>query len=82
MALFGFLGRRKESETVEKTYTTTDNRTHLNRAFTPSEEQLRVFNLLDSSGDNYFVTGRAGTGKSSQLRYFAENTSKKCVIVL
>jgi len=81
MALFNFKSKRNETKEVEQTYVTSESRKTPNGSFVPSEEQLQVFKQLDSTTDNYFVTGRAGTGKSSLLRYFAENTSKKCVIV-
>ena len=45
-------------------------------------EQQAVFEMMESSQDNIFVTGKAGTGKSVLLKYFVKNTSKKNVIVL
>ena len=45
------------------------------------EEQMNVFNKLDQTDNNYFVTGKAGTGKSYVLRYFTEHTKKVFAIV-
>ncbi len=38
-----------------------------------------AFDLLENTRDHIFVTGRAGTGKSTLLRYFQENTHKRIV---
>lgn len=47
--------------------------------FTP--EFRRSLDLLESSSRSIFITGRAGTGKSTLLDYFRRNT-KKTVVVL
>lgn len=44
-------------------------------------EQQSVFQMLDQTSDNYFVTGKAGTGKSFLLKYFAKHTEKVFAIV-
>lgn len=46
-----------------------------------SDEQAQVFNLLETTNDNYFVTGKAGTGKSVLLKYFEENSGKRVVLL-
>lgn len=46
-----------------------------------SDEQASVINLLETSTDNYFVTGKAGTGKSVVLRTFLKNTKKKAAVL-
>jgi ATP-dependent DNA helicase PIF1 len=43
-------------------------------------EQQAVFDAIETTLDNLFVTGRAGTGKSTLLNYLSENTSKQIVI--
>lgn len=40
-----------------------------------------ILDRLEHSTDNLFITGRAGTGKSTLLRLFAASTRKKTVIV-
>lgn len=44
-------------------------------------EQQRAFELLSQNRNSYFVTGKAGTGKSVLLRYFVSHTPKKVAIV-
>ncbi|CAN5122986.1 hypothetical protein BH11ACT5_BH11ACT5_02520 [soil metagenome] len=39
-----------------------------------------MFDAIETTLDNLFVTGRAGTGKSTLLNYLSENTSKQIVI--
>lgn len=39
------------------------------------------YNLLENDIQNIFVTGKAGTGKSTLLQYFREHTSKKIVVL-
>lgn len=43
-------------------------------------EQQAVFDAIETSQQNLFITGRAGTGKSTLLSYLAENTSKQVVV--
>lgn len=45
-----------------------------------SAEQRTVFELIERTRDHIFVTGRAGTGKSTLLNHLAWNTSKQLVI--
>jgi ATP-dependent DNA helicase PIF1 len=47
---------------------------------TLSPEQAAVFAAIETTRDNLFVTGRAGTGKSTLLNHLAHNTSKQIVI--
>ncbi len=49
-------------------------------AFTLSAEQSAVFDNIETTRDNIFVTGRAGTGKSTLLNHLSWNTSKQVVI--
>ncbi|CAN5322724.1 hypothetical protein BH09ACT1_BH09ACT1_01180 [soil metagenome] len=48
--------------------------------FTLSPEQAAVFELVEKTRDHIFVTGRAGTGKSTLLNHLSWNTSKQVVI--
>lgn len=40
-----------------------------------------VNNLINNTGSSVFMTGRAGTGKSTFLRHIVRNTHKKCVVL-
>jgi len=46
-----------------------------------SEEQQQLFDKLESSTENTFITGKAGTGKSILLQYLKQNSKKKLVVV-
>lgn len=45
-----------------------------------SLEQQNLFDYIEQSENNIFVTGRAGTGKSTLLSYLVENTRKKVAV--
>ena len=45
-----------------------------------SPEQAGVFELIESGREHFFVTGRAGTGKSTLLEYLNWHTEKQIVI--
>ena len=45
-----------------------------------SEEQYELFRLIEDTGEHVFITGRAGTGKSTLLQHFAWNTAKQIAI--
>ena len=47
---------------------------------TLSAEQQALFDYIEGSENNIFVTGRAGTGKSTLLTYLIENTKKKVAV--
>ena len=47
---------------------------------TLSVEQQNLFEYIEGSENNIFITGRAGTGKSTLLTYLIENTKKKAAI--
>lgn len=46
-----------------------------------NKEFLQAWNLLRFSSESLFLTGKAGTGKSTFLRYICENTRKKYVVL-
>ncbi|MEM9549372.1 MAG: DEAD/DEAH box helicase [Bacteroidota bacterium] len=54
---------------------------HLKQPLALSEEFRAVLDQLENTRDNLFITGRAGTGKSTLLQLF-RNTTKKRVAVL
>lgn len=45
-----------------------------------SDEQNELFQLIEHTSEHVFITGRAGTGKSTLLQYFAWNTTKQIAI--
>lgn len=45
-----------------------------------SDEQSRLFDYIEESENNIFVTGRAGTGKSTLLSFLIENTQKSVAV--
>lgn len=45
-------------------------------------EQFKfALNLLENSNKNIFITGKAGTGKSTLLQYFRSNSAKNVVVL-
>ena len=49
---------------------------------TLTDEQNKVLELLENTDNNYFVTGKAGSGKSTVLKCFKETTKKKNVVIV
>lgn len=46
-----------------------------------NEDFERAIKLLNQTKKNLFITGKAGTGKSTLLQYFRENTKKQLVVL-
>ncbi len=46
-----------------------------------SEESKKILALLDSTNTNVFLTGKAGTGKSTLLKYFRATTKKNVAVL-
>lgn len=46
-----------------------------------SDEFKTAFDLMENSNNSIFITGKAGTGKSTLLKYFRANTKKKVVVL-
>ena len=44
-------------------------------------EFKEIFNLMEYSEQNFFITGKAGTGKTTLLEYFRINSKKNFVIL-
>lgn len=44
-------------------------------------EQIAAFKRIETTNYNFFITGKAGTGKSVLLQYFVTNSSKKVAVV-
>jgi len=41
---------------------------------------LELFKRIEESNDCFFITGKAGTGKSTFIHYFTQNTTKKILL--
>ena len=46
-----------------------------------NQEFEQALDLIEKSNENVFITGKAGTGKSTLLQYFREKTKKEIVIL-
>lgn len=46
-----------------------------------SEEALLALKIIETTGCNLFLTGKAGTGKTTLLRYLKRNISKRNVVL-
>jgi len=46
-----------------------------------NEEFKRALELMEGTGKNVFITGKAGTGKSTLLEYFRHITKKNIVVL-
>jgi ABC-type lipoprotein export system ATPase subunit len=52
-----------------------------NRNIELNEEFKRALELMEGTSKNVFITGKAGTGKSTLLEYFRDTTQKKIVVL-
>lgn len=46
-----------------------------------NEEFKQTFKILEENNNHFFITGKAGTGKSTFLKYFMKKTNKKAVVL-
>jgi ATP-dependent DNA helicase PIF1 len=46
-----------------------------------SDKAKEALHLMQDTGKNIFLTGKAGTGKSTLLEFFRAETSKRCAVV-
>ncbi|MGB4762013.1 MAG: PIF1 family ATP-dependent DNA helicase [Candidatus Saccharimonas sp.] len=46
-----------------------------------SDEQQKVYDIIENSNNNVYITGKAGTGKSLLLEYFVGHTRKTVAVV-
>lgn len=52
-----------------------------NQIDTHNPELQNALHIIQFTRNSLFLTGKAGTGKSTFLRYIAQNTKKKCVVL-
>ena len=81
----------RSSQPVGRTYIPSAAATPQKRAFQPksklpenfvlTEEFAKAFELLEHSDSNVYITGKAGTGKSTLLTYFRQKTKKNVVVL-
>lgn len=64
-----------------KNETVLETKTELPPDFEFNDEFRATFELLENSREHVFVTGKAGTGKSTLLEYFRMNTRKNIVVL-
>jgi ATP-dependent DNA helicase PIF1 len=55
--------------------------TEIPKDFDFNNEFQQVFDLMENSSCNLFITGKAGTGKSTLLQYFKQKTKKKIIVL-
>ncbi len=53
----------------------------LEEPFRLSEDFQEILDILENSRDHVFITGKAGTGKSTLLQLFRKTTGKKTVVL-
>lgn len=46
-----------------------------------NKEFQNVLSLINNTNSSVYMTGRAGSGKSTFLRYIVRNTQKKCIVL-
>ena len=46
-----------------------------------NKQFVKALDLMESTAKNVFITGKAGTGKSTLLNYFRQNTQKKIAVL-
>lgn len=45
------------------------------------EVAMELYDQIDRRNDSYFLTGKAGTGKSTFIHYFVQNTNKETLVL-
>ena len=70
----GFEQKYKKTTGLKSEVTEIDN-------ITLGSEQKYVYDLMNETQENLFITGKAGTGKSVLLQYFVKHTQKQVAVV-
>lgn len=52
-----------------------------NRLDQDNKEQLMAYELIANTNTTFFLTGKAGTGKTTFLKYIKENVAKKFIVL-
>ena len=54
---------------------------NLPKGFRPAAEQKKAYEFIENSKQSMFISGRAGTGKSTFIEYIKKNTQKKYLVL-
>lgn len=73
---------KKENESLQQKIEQQEAQNKTSNEITLTEEQSEVIDLLENTNKNYFITGKAGTGKSTVLNHFRKTTRKKSLAVV
>ena len=46
-----------------------------------NDEFKKAYDFIQNTNETFFLTGKAGTGKSTFLRYFVETSDKNCIVL-
>ena len=46
-----------------------------------TDDFKKILSKINNTNENFFITGKAGTGKSTLLKYFYSQTDKSCVLL-
>lgn len=69
-------------EQIKNSSEKTNQKEYNDSGFAFTEDQAKALNLLETTKENYLITGRAGTGKSTVLKEFVRrNKDKKIAVV-
>lgn len=52
-----------------------------NHKIVVTDQFKQVFNQIETSGNNFYLTGNAGTGKSTLISYFRQKSNKRVVVL-
>lgn len=55
--------------------------TNFPEGYEKNEIVAQLFKKIDGSNESFYITGKAGTGKSTFVQYFAKRTRKKLLLV-
>ena len=72
---------KKKTSKTNSEKTSIETETKLPSDFERNKEFTKIYEDMENTSYNLFITGKAGTGKSTLLQYFKENTKKDYVVL-
>ena len=72
---------KKKTSKTNSEKTSIETETKLPTNFERNKEFTKIYEDMENTSYNLFITGKAGTGKSTLLQYFKENTKKDYVVL-